>query len=774
MEINLLELSTQGVESTTTARKMGMSKNAQSMVFQLFTKNVYSNPIGTVVREITSNCFDSHVEAKVKSPVLIKKTYDEQTKTHYISFIDFGVGMSEERIYEIYGVYFESTKRVDNTQIGGFGIGGKTPLAYKRSTGQGDGEYDNSFYIITNYNGTRYYYCIYEGADAPVISPLHSEPTTERNGTEIRIPVLEKDMDDFAKEMVRQLYYFEDVIFEGFEDAWRHGETLSNEYQIFRGKTFLFRGDDYLSNVHICLGRVAYPIDYSVLGLSSGEYNLPVAIRLEVGDLNVTVSRESIDYSESTIKMLKKKLVEVKTEIIGMMVKQYENIVTLEDYFKMKTDFGNYTFSNGKSISVGNVVKEKDIDFTNFNFSFMKMPTDKQLFNLFFNVKSYGKKPNRSRYGSSSNEFEGGYKELLSSSNLYHFNNVFNRKVIKQSYLKSEHILYHIINRENLSQPHLRHKITELFNVHLDSLVDENGVPVQFVQSLMAMQDEYFTIVQDQTVCYDTLEVPEDFIAERKNRNKITDDMRKLTFPIKFMCEYSGSPTRVKLDHLFKFNMPIFYGTTDDEFKLEKASKIYRHLFNEKFLITGYSEYGYNNSVDKFNRVGHDSTQKAGIMFIRIAKGNVKYMKFCKNANHIDTVYDKLFKRKEKVVLNYFKTYQLFNSYNNLDDLYKDKHFGLIDENWGETIIKLNTDITKIKDSLLVKDLEYIESSLSHYFNIDRNKIDKKYDKLIKAIDDLVMLEEVNKDIVEFIRIPHSLEYGNKKLFPLLKKVMIL
>jgi hypothetical protein len=298
MQINLKELSTQAIESTTGTKKMRLSENAQSMVFQLFTKNVYSNPIGTVVREIASNCFDSHIEAKVdaKTPVLIRKFKDPQTDTWYISFIDYGVGMSPDRVENIYGVYFESTKRVDNTQIGGFGIGGKTPLAYKRSTGQGEGEYDNSFYVITNFDNVKYFYCIYEGADTPVISLLHQEATTEKNGTEIRVPVLERDMEAFAKEMVRQLYYFENVIFEGFDDSYRYGTTLMNEYQIVRGKSFLFRGSEYSEYAHICLGRVAYPIDFNILGLNSSDYRLPIAVKLEVGEIGVTVSRESLDY----------------------------------------------------------------------------------------------------------------------------------------------------------------------------------------------------------------------------------------------------------------------------------------------------------------------------------------------------------------------------------------------------------------------------------------------------------------------------------------------
>lgn len=771
MKINLKELSTQAVESTTTERKMRMSENAQSMVFQLFTKNVYSNPIGTIVREITSNCFDSHVEAGVKSPVIIRKTFDNETKTHYISFIDFGVGMSEERVYDIYGVYFESTKRVDNTQIGGFGIGGKTPLAYKRSNGQGEGEYDNTFFVITNYNGTKYYYCIYEGADTPIISPLYSEPTKEGNGTEIRIPVLESDIEKFATEMVRQLYYFEDIIFEGFDKVYRVGETLSNEYQIIRGKTFLYRGTNYSSNVHICLGRVAYPIDYNVLGLSSSDYLLPVAIRLEVGDINVTVSRESIDYGEGTIKLLKQKLGEVKEEILQLIVKQYENIVTLEDYFKMKTDFGRYYFSNGTSISVGNMIKEKEIDFTNFKYSFMKMPNDKQLFKLFFSYKSFGKKPKRNRHSSNNDEFAGGYKELLSSNNLYHVEDEFKRKVIKQAYLKAEHELYHIIQRKDLCKNYVRAEIMDMFNVHLDSLVDDNGKPVQFVQTLIDMQDEYFGIVQEHTTSYDDLEVPEDFIIARKRRNMITPDMRKITIPVTFFSKYSTTPERVKLDDLFKFNMPIFYGNNDDEWKIKAASKVYRELFDENTVVYNYYQYDNKNQFRRQNM----SDYKGGIMFIRIANANFKYMKFCKNANHIDTVNYKLLYRKADIVNEYFKTYKILLKYQNIDDFYKDDEFSKVDEDWGKTITKIKESIGKIEGQLNCSGLEYFKSTLQMFYKINEDSsIDKKYERLLKQIEDVQMLEEVNRDIIRFINTPSRLKHADEKLYPVLKKVMVL
>jgi sensor histidine kinase regulating citrate/malate metabolism len=90
--------------------KFGFDKNAQQMIFSMFSRNIYSNPIGSVVREITSNCFDSHVEANVSDPVILKLT--NENNQHYISFIDVGVGISPERMATQYasGFFLNKTK----------------------------------------------------------------------------------------------------------------------------------------------------------------------------------------------------------------------------------------------------------------------------------------------------------------------------------------------------------------------------------------------------------------------------------------------------------------------------------------------------------------------------------------------------------------------------------------------------------------------------------------------------------------------------------------
>lgn len=751
MITNLNVLSDKKIDSTTDTIKMRLNENAAAMVFQMFTKNIYSNPIGTVVREITSNCFDSHVEAGIKAPVLIKKSFDDQTNTHYISFIDYGVGMSPDRVKNVYAVYFESTKRCDNTQIGGFGIGAKSVLAYKRPTGYGTGEYDNSFYVITVYNGVKYYYCIVEGTDSPEISLLHEEETTEHNGTEVRIPVLEKDLDTFAKEMVRQLYYFEDIIFEGFENT-RYGDTLLNEYQIIHGKTFLYRGTEYSSTMHVCLGRVAYPIDYDVLGLNSRNYYIPVAVKLEVGEINVTASREQLDYSEHTIKVLKKKLDEVKAEITQLLIKQYENIVTLRDYFQFENEFGELRFPNGITLPVTSLINQNDVDLSNFKYSFMKMPDDKQLFSFFFESKKYGKK-------TENKSFNGSYNTLKHSSNLLYIEGEFQRKVAKQSYLKEKFSTYYIINRRKIDAGYMRSEIAELFNTHLDKLVDDNGKPVEFVQSLIEMQEEYWQIVIENAKNYDTIEVPAEFTV-RKKRNVLNDELRNTTVPVKLFGSYGKE--RIKFDVLFKFPQPIFYGIQEDESKLNTAYELFRNLFDKKLIVSRY-----RNHDDRLEWDG-----KKGIMFIMLSKSNVKYMQFCKKAYHVDEFYNRMLYRKADLVTKYFQIYGLIERYNTLDSLYKTKNFNVLNAKWGAVINEVNKFIETLPK--INSNISSLKTDLSRFFDLTNIKLTPEQKKYAEKIEELHKLEYQNRNILNYFNtyyIENRLD--DVILVDILKKVMV-
>lgn len=772
-------LSEQKTQSTSKAREMTISADKDAIVFQIFTKSIYSNPIGSVVREITSNCFDSHIEAGVDSPVVIRKNTHEEGIS--ISFIDYGVGMSPDRIYKIYGSYFESTKRADNTQIGGFGIGGKTPLAYKRSTGYGEGEYDNSFFIITTFEGVKYTYCVYEGEKAPIISPLHEEKTSDHNGTEIRVPVLKKDMQTFQREMKKQLYYFENVIFEGFHET-RYDDTvitdsdgnpvsaIPNEYQIIRGKNFLYRGSTYNSAMHICLGRVAYPIDYDTLGLSSRDYDLPVAVKLEVGDLNVTASRESIDYSEKTIKMLKKKLEQVKAEIIEMIGKQYSGIQSLKDYFTVKNNFGKLEFPNGTSLDVSSIIKQKDVDFSNFKYGFMKMPNDKQLFHLFFYGKMYGKKPARSRWSDNDTSFKGGYDDIQRRGDLLYVEGEFKRKVIKQAYLREEHESYYIITKNKIDYAHKVASLSELFNVHLDSVLDDKGNPVPFVQSLLEMQDEYWEIIKANAEDYDELEVPEYFIANRKRGAGITPELRKTTIVVDFI---GGGKQRVKMSTLIDYKMPIFYGTADDDLTLDRAKELYVSLWNRP-IATSVSYDGTINT----NRYRSDNKEIASMMFIQLAKNNVKHMAHCQKAYHVSQFKAMYMHRKEAMVRKYFQTNELVEKYNSLDSFYcnSDSILSLISPKWDKVMSDIRTFIEALPEQSRADNMYYLKSVLREHYGLKDIKMTGEQKMMMKKMEKIQKLHKDNETILNYISMPYNATKDNVKpeLIDILKKVMVL
>lgn len=770
MITNLHQLGTQAIESSTGSKKMKLSENAQSMVFQLFTKNVYSNPIGTIVREITSNCFDSHVEAGVNAPVIIKKSFDSETNMHYISFIDFGVGMSPDRVENIYGVYFESTKRLNNEQIGGFGIGGKTPLAYKRPTGIGEGEYDNSFYVITIHNSKKYYYCIFEGAESPEISLLHEETTTEKNGTEIRIPVLSKDIDTFQKEMVRQLYYFENIIFEGFDEERSTNEKiLNNQYQIFKANNFLYRGDQYSRSIHVCLGRVAYPIDFAALGLYEYDFRIPVALNFNVGELNVTVSRESLDYNENNIKKIKDKLELVKAELESLLMKQYENIVTLKDYYEKYYDNKDYlVMPNNEKFNVSDLIDTSNFKLPNFKYNELnKFPNEKSLFNLLFDYKEYGNIV-RSRWSRSNNQFTGGYDELIKLTNLYYVEDEFNRVVKKQSYLRQEHNNFFIIQKIDINTyKYNLNRLSNLLGLSTRDLMEDDTLYNKTISILSDIQDEIMDMIRNNCKNYDDVEVPEDFSFGRK-KNILSKEVLNQTIPITYYSPYNDM-CRVKISTLTQSNFKIFYGTKEDSHKLKHAAKLFSELFNDDMIVNRT-----NDHTNNFQFRGYNNSNK-GIIFCSVSTANLKYFKNIKNAFSINQFYNKMLYRKIDILTHAIQNKNNLDLFENIDYQYV-KHaklFSLVNDEFGKklnNVIDANKKITSSIDKYKISQYVSLAKTFIDINNVQPNKSTIKHEALINEIINII---NKNEKVMNYISLPYNSSDYENEIIDILKKVMV-
>lgn len=295
----------------------GMDESSLPFILEMLSKNFYSNPIGSICREITSNCFDSHIEAKVEDAVIITIGTNDELED-YISFTDVGAGLSPERIKKIYMKYFTSTKRDTNDQIGGFGLGSKTPLAYQ-----------DYFFITTIFDGIKYSYLFSKGIKLPTLDLLLQEETTEHNGTEIKIIIKNfNDKTRFINELKSQLCYFDNVVFKGC--------GISNDYRIYETDLFKYKNmNQYSDEMHICFGKVAYPIDWNQLGIPYVE--VPVGVKFEIHELVVTPNREMLRYTDEVKKLVKERVLKTIEELGKLYIAQQSQYEDYFEWYKVKT-----------------------------------------------------------------------------------------------------------------------------------------------------------------------------------------------------------------------------------------------------------------------------------------------------------------------------------------------------------------------------------------------------------------------------------------------------
>ncbi len=304
----------EGVEATIDLNNLGF-------VFDIVSKQMYRKPISSIVREITSNCFDSHIEAKVDDAVLVEMGEDDGGE--FIAFNDFGVGISPQRMKDVYSVYFKSTKRNSNGEIGFFGLGSKSPLAYT-----------DCFYLNTVFEKVRYEYIVYRGEKCPRIELVIQKPSEERNGSQVKIYLESGDWGEFEAACREQLLYFDNVFFKGV--------STSNGYKIVEGEHFKWRDDCDLQYMHICMGKVMYPIDFAQLGMDN--IKMPIALKFNIGDLCITPERESVRYIKfkneegewvETNDLIKQKIQLLKEELEAKMSEQAVECYDLHEYVNM-------------------------------------------------------------------------------------------------------------------------------------------------------------------------------------------------------------------------------------------------------------------------------------------------------------------------------------------------------------------------------------------------------------------------------------------------------
>lgn len=295
---------------------MSLDLDSAQVLMQMLSKNLYSDSIGSTIRECASNALDSHRRAGQTKPIVVSfKAGDSQNMEFSVE--DFGIGLDADDVKNIISKYGKSTKRDSNTELGMMGLGFKAPLAYS-----------SSFYFVCRKGGMERKYMMYEGEDTNTIDLLYEKATKEENGVKVIVPVNYYDKHDFRTKIREQLAYFQDVYFDC-------GDLVDNNFSIFRNELFQFSELASESKLHLCLDNVYYPIDFQKLGIDNS-IPFPVALRFSLTDgLFPTPNRESIRYTKEGKDIILKKI----TALADFFVNKYNESVQDTDNIDVLMDF---------------------------------------------------------------------------------------------------------------------------------------------------------------------------------------------------------------------------------------------------------------------------------------------------------------------------------------------------------------------------------------------------------------------------------------------------
>ncbi len=304
----------------------GFKIAATAKAFEILSSKLYTDVPRAIVRELSTNAHDAHVEAGHAD-----KPFDVHLPgwlEPWFEIRDFGPGLSPEAVKTIYTVYFASTRNESDAYAGCLGLGSKSPFAYT-----------DSFTVTSYINGVAYIYSLFKNEkQEPSIALLGQNPTTEPNGVAIRISIKSNDHSLFNQAASRVYRYFKvkPNIKGGTIDVSKKPSIASGDGYELRSS-----GDYGDSSILIVMGQVCYKVGQINLRDKGFNYNAQVEINVNIGDCATAASREELHMDERTKKLIEKKLDDVVEDITAKMKDEMAKCVTTLEKVCIQNRYGN-------------------------------------------------------------------------------------------------------------------------------------------------------------------------------------------------------------------------------------------------------------------------------------------------------------------------------------------------------------------------------------------------------------------------------------------------
>lgn len=287
----------------------GFKIQASAKAFEILSSNIYTHKVRAVIREISCNAYDAHVAAG--NP---EKPFDVHLPTHlepWFGVRDYGIGLSDSDVREIFTTYFCSTKTNSNDFVGALGLGSKSPFCLV-----------DSFVVKSYLNGfVTTYSCYKDENGEPQVASLTTENTEEPNGVYIHVAIQGK-VAEFREEAVEVYQYFKQLPNINDKTITKDIESAKSGYDfIADDDSMAFTGD--WGNAKAIMGNVAYNIPEEVANFGCSGY-----IRFNIGELSFNAGREELSLDNRTVETIKKRYEQVKATIEGVIkdkIEKYEN-----------------------------------------------------------------------------------------------------------------------------------------------------------------------------------------------------------------------------------------------------------------------------------------------------------------------------------------------------------------------------------------------------------------------------------------------------------------
>lgn len=227
---------------------------ATAQAFDILSNNLYSNPKLAIIRELSTNANDSSIASKTDKPFdLHLPTQNEP----FFNIRDYGEGIPEDLIYNIYTSYFVSTKTEDESQTGCFGLGSKTPFSLV-----------DKYTVISYCEGKKKTYKMEKKNGLPTVEKISEEDTNEDTGLEINFKV-------------------------DHSYAWEFDEWEKEARNFFKGTSFMpnvnvFNENEYFDWEQFAKEREFYSLDS--LEVDGGRYNPEITVNVAGVNFNVNVN----------------------------------------------------------------------------------------------------------------------------------------------------------------------------------------------------------------------------------------------------------------------------------------------------------------------------------------------------------------------------------------------------------------------------------------------------------------------------------------------------